>query len=151
MPRPPGGLRRLQIQTYPAYTLSASGLSSNHQEVVLAKQLSLIRSSDALKLCEIFGLAPQQRRPERPPPDGEETRKPGVRDGALIGPGTIFEAFFGYQFLISAVGFGHGTDVAQYIARMGPIGRRAGTFIVVQHAIGEFDVEGRPGRTALVG
>src|SRR5882672_419124 len=50
------GLRRLQIQKYPAYTLSASGLSSNHQEVVLAKQLSLIRSPDALKLCEICGL-----------------------------------------------------------------------------------------------
>jgi hypothetical protein len=33
---------------YPGYTLSASGLSSNHQEVVLAKQLSLIRSPDAL-------------------------------------------------------------------------------------------------------
>ncbi len=41
-------LRRLQIQKYPGYTLSASGLSSNHQEVVLAKQLSLIRSPDAL-------------------------------------------------------------------------------------------------------
>jgi hypothetical protein len=31
-------------------------LSSNHQEVVLAKQLSLIRSPDALKLGEISGL-----------------------------------------------------------------------------------------------
>src|SRR5712692_5211871 len=55
-PQSPGGLRRLQIQKYPGYTLSASGLSSNHQEVVLAKQLSLIRSPDALKLCEICGL-----------------------------------------------------------------------------------------------
>jgi len=33
---------------YPGYTLFASGLSSNRQEVVLAKQLSLISSSDAL-------------------------------------------------------------------------------------------------------
>src|SRR6266481_8216483 len=60
-PPPPRGLRRLQIQKYPAYTLSASGLSSNHQEVVLAKQLSLIRSPDALKLCEICGLAVRLR------------------------------------------------------------------------------------------
>jgi hypothetical protein len=43
-PLPPRGLRPLQIQKYPGYTLSASGLSSNQQEVVLAKQLSLIRS-----------------------------------------------------------------------------------------------------------
>ena len=46
------GLQRLQIQKYPGYTLSASGLSSNHQEVVLAKQLSLIPSSDAPIDCE---------------------------------------------------------------------------------------------------
>src|SRR5882672_3621652 len=58
------GLRRLQIQKYPAYTLSASGLSSNHQEVVLAKQLSLIRSPDALKLCEICGLVTSGLPPE---------------------------------------------------------------------------------------
>ena len=57
-PRLPRGLRRLQIQTYPGYTLSASGLSSNHQEVVLAKQLSLIRSPDAPQQCEKCGLAP---------------------------------------------------------------------------------------------
>src|SRR5216683_3183982 len=52
---PPGGLRRLQIQKYPGYTLSASGLSSNHHEVVLAKQLSLIRSPDALKSVRYAG------------------------------------------------------------------------------------------------
>ena len=74
-----------------------------------------------------------------------------MRDGALIGPGSIFEAFFRYQFLISAVGFGRGANIAQYVARMGPISLRAGAFIVVQHAIGEFDVERRSGRTALVG
>jgi len=40
---------------YPGYTLSASGLSSNHHEVVLAKQLSLIRSPDALKSVRYAG------------------------------------------------------------------------------------------------
>ena len=62
-----------------------------------------------------YGLAPEQRRPERAPPDRQETRKPGMGDGALIGPGAVFEALFGDQLLISAVGFGHGADVAQYI------------------------------------
>src|SRR5260370_26125130 len=57
------GLRRLQIQKYPGYTLSASGLSSNHQEVVLAKQLSLIRSPDAPQQCEKCGLAPCRAKP----------------------------------------------------------------------------------------
>src|ERR1700678_1035032 len=45
-PPPHRGLRRLQIQTHPGYALPASGLSSNHHEVVLAKQLSLIRRPD---------------------------------------------------------------------------------------------------------
>jgi hypothetical protein len=39
----------------PGYAPSASGLSSNHQEVVLAKQLSLIRSPDALKSVRYAG------------------------------------------------------------------------------------------------
>ena len=35
----------------------------------------------------------QQRGPECPFPDSQETRKPGVSDGSPIGPRTIFEAF----------------------------------------------------------
>src|ERR1700678_4064396 len=57
-PPPHRGLRRLQIQTHPGYALPASGFSSNHHQVVLAKQLSLIRSPDALKLREKSGLTP---------------------------------------------------------------------------------------------
>ena len=45
----PRVLRRVQTRTVPrsAYTLSASGRSSNHSKVVAAQQLSLIRSPDA--------------------------------------------------------------------------------------------------------
>src|SRR5262249_35226854 len=39
-------------RTNPAYTLSPSGKSSVSRKVVLAKQLSLIRSPDALNYCE---------------------------------------------------------------------------------------------------
>jgi hypothetical protein len=47
MQLPQRGLPRFQNRTVPRYTLSASGCSSNHREVVLAKQLSLIRRPDA--------------------------------------------------------------------------------------------------------
>jgi hypothetical protein len=43
----PRVLPQVQIQTNLRYSLSASGRSSNQCEVVLAKQLSLIRRSDA--------------------------------------------------------------------------------------------------------
>ena len=63
-----------------------------------------------------------------------------------------FDALFRQQLLISAVGFRGGANVARDCpARERPIGIGAGTFVVVQHAIGEFDVEGGPGRTPLVG
>ena len=61
------------------------------------------------------------------------------------------EALFRQEFLISAVRFGRGTNVAQDIPRAGPVVVGAGTFIVLQHAVGEFDVERRPARTPLVG
>ena len=53
--------------------------------------------------------------PERPPPDRQETGKPGMRDGSLIGPCAIFLTVFGQEFLIPAVRFGRGTNVAQNI------------------------------------
>jgi len=74
-----------------------------------------------------------------------------MRDGALIGPRAVFEAFFRKQFLISAVRFGRGTNVAQDILRAGSVSIGAGVFIVLQHPVGEFDVERRPGRTPLIG
>ena len=40
------------------YTLSASGVSSNRQKVVVAQPLSLIRGPDALRLGEICALVP---------------------------------------------------------------------------------------------
>src|SRR4051794_27819410 len=43
----------------------------------------------------------EQGRSKRPAPDGQEARKPGVSHGALVGPGAIFQALFGQQFLIS--------------------------------------------------
>ena len=86
-----------------------------------------------------------------PPPDRQKTRKPGVSDGALIGPCAILQTLFGKEFLISAVRFGRGTNVGQDILRAGSVFFGAGTFVVLQHAIGEFDVERRPARTSLVG
>ena len=46
-PLPQGGLQQFQNQSILRYTLSASGLSSNRSKVVVAQQLSLIRSPDA--------------------------------------------------------------------------------------------------------
>src|SRR4051794_636887 len=101
---------------------------------------------------DCYELIPiQQRSAKCPLPDRQETGKPGVRDGSLIGPRAVFEAFFRQQFLISAVRFGGGTDVPQYVASAGTVLVGAGTFIVVQHAIGELDVERRPAGTPLVG
>jgi hypothetical protein len=48
MPQRLGDLQRLQNQTALRYTLSASGLSANQEKVVVAQQLLLIRSPDAL-------------------------------------------------------------------------------------------------------
>src|SRR3954468_19418908 len=93
----------------------------------------------------------QQRGSERPLPNRQETGKPGVRDGSLIGPRAVLEARFRQQLLIPAVRYGCGTNVPQYVAGAGPVLVGAGTFIVVQHAIGEFDVERRPAGTTLVG
>src|SRR6266540_173620 len=86
----------------------------------------------------------QQRGPERPPPDPQKMRKPGVRDGALIGPCAIFLTVLGQKLLISAVRFGRGTNVTQNILRAGSVFMGAGVFIVLQHAVGEFDVKRRP-------
>src|SRR4051812_41275787 len=63
----------------------------------------------------------QQRGSERPLPDRQETGKPGMRDGALIGPRAIFLALFRQQFLIPAVGFGRGANVPQYVAGTGAV------------------------------
>src|SRR6186997_2434222 len=56
-PLPQGGLLPFQIQCIPRYILSASGRSSNHQKVVVAQLLSLIRRPDAPIKCEKSGLA----------------------------------------------------------------------------------------------
>src|SRR4051794_26504654 len=87
----------------------------------------------------------------RPPPDGEETRKPGVGHGALVGPGAIFQALFRDQFLIAAVDFSRGANVLQNSLGAGTVGIAPREFGMVQHAIGELDVERRPGGTPLVG
>src|SRR5439155_20203299 len=101
---------------------------------------------------DCYELIPiQQRGAKCPPPDRQETRKPGVRDSSLIGPRAVFETFFRQEFLVSTVRFGRGTDVPQYLAGAGTVLGRAGEFIVLQHAIGEFDVERRPAGTPLVG
>ena len=63
----------------------------------------------------------QQRGPECPFPDREETRKPGVSDGSPIGPRTIFEAFIRQELLITAMQFGCGTNVAQDIPGAGSV------------------------------
>src|SRR5689334_5871453 len=98
------------------------------------------------------GLTPaKQRGAECPPPDRQKTRKPGVSDRALIGPGAILLTLFGQELLISAVRFGRGTDVSQNILRAGSVFFGTGKLIVLQHAVGELDIEGRPARTPLVG
>ena len=49
-------------------------------------------STDEKEIAEV--ITAEQRRPERTLPHRQETRKPGVRDRALIGPGLIFLALF---------------------------------------------------------
>src|SRR5258705_5021203 len=81
----------------------------------------------------------QQRGPECPPPDRQKTRKPGVSDGALIGPCAIFLPLFGQELLISAVRFGRSTNVGQNGLRAGSVFIGTGGFIVLQHTNGKFD------------
>src|SRR3954454_21703164 len=87
----------------------------------------------------------------RPPPDGEETRKPGVGYGALVGPGAIFQALLRDQFLIAAVDFGRGANVLQNFLGAGTVSIAPREFVVLQHAIRELDVERRRGGQSLVG
>jgi hypothetical protein len=93
----------------------------------------------------------EQRGSECPSPDRKETRKPGVRDRSAIGPCPVFETCFGQEFLISAMRLGGGSNVVQYRSRMRPIRIGSRKIIVVEHPIGEFDIERRPGRTPLIG
>lgn len=47
--------------------------------------------------------------------------------------------------------FGCGTNVVQYLSGVRAVSIGARNFIVLQHAVREFDIECRPGRTPLVG
>src|SRR3954451_19670740 len=87
----------------------------------------------------------------RPPPDGEETRKPGVGHGALVGPGAIFQALLRDQFLIPAVDFGRGANVLQNSLGARTVSMAPREVVIVQHAIRELDVERRPRGPSLVG